>query len=112
MGATRRPTVDAPAQVVLYFGGMPEPLAPADLLAARVGELEGFWLELVCAGCAAQVFYPFKLLARTHRAKRVDEVRSQFRCRHCGGRPGRVAVTNNAAGGPQYADRWTVTLVG
>ena len=37
----------------------------------------------------------------------------RFRCKQRGGRPGRVAVTNNPAGGPQYAaDRWTVRLVG
>lgn len=91
--------------------GMPEQRTPEAFLASHVGELEGYWLELECSGCAAKVYYPFKLLAKTCGAKRVDEVRGRFRCRQCGARPGRVAVTNNAARGPQYPDTWTVVLV-
>lgn len=90
---------------------MPEPRAPAEFLAARVGDLEGYWLELVCSGCGAKTFYPFKLLAKTCGAKRVDEVHGRFRCKQCGGRPGYVGVTNNAARGLQYPDTWTVVLV-
>jgi hypothetical protein len=89
---------------------MPAPRTPAAFLGARVDELDGHWLELHCA-CGAIVIYPFKLLAKTCGAKRVDEVHGRFRCQKCGGRPVRVGVTNNPARGPQYPDAWTVTLL-
>jgi DNA-directed RNA polymerase subunit RPC12/RpoP len=90
---------------------MPEPRTPEVFLGARVDELDGHWLEIECA-CGIRVFYPFKLLAKTCGAKRVDEVQGRLRCKHCGARPGRVAVTNNPTRGLQYEDVWAVPLVG
>jgi hypothetical protein len=89
---------------------MPAPRSPEAYLRARVDELDEHWLELEC-GWGAKVFYPFKLLAQRCGANRVDEVHGGFRCRHCGGRPVRVGVTNNPARGPQYPSGRYVTLV-
>ena len=86
-----------------------EQRSPEAYLAARVGDLDDHWLELVC-GCGARVLYPLKMLAKTCGAKRVDQVHGRFRCQQCGGRPVRVAMTNNPARGPQYPDAWSVTL--
>jgi hypothetical protein len=87
-----------------------EKLSPEEYLAARVDELDGHWLELHC-GCGARAMYPFRLLAKTCGAKRVDEVHGRFRCKVCGGRPVRVAVTDNPARGLPYPDAWSVTLL-
>ena len=87
-----------------------EQRSPEAYLAARVDQLDGHWLELQC-GCGAKVFFPFKLLAKTCGAKRVDQIHERFRCKQCGGRPVRVGVTNNPARGLQYPDAWSVTLL-
>jgi len=84
---------------------------PEAFLAARVDELDGHWLELLC-GCGARTFYPLKLLAKQYGAKRIEQLYRRFKCQKCGGRPVRVAATNSPARGPQYPDAWSVTLLG
>ena len=87
-----------------------EQRTPEEYLAARVDALDGHWLELHC-GCGLRAFYPFKLLAKTCGAKRVDQIHGRFRCNQCGGRPVRVAVTDNPARGLPYPDVWSVVLL-
>jgi hypothetical protein len=58
-----------------------------------------------------KVFHPFKMLSNRLGAKRVDQIHGRFRCQQCGGRPVRVAVTDNPARGLPYPDAWSVTLV-
>jgi len=83
---------------------------PEAFLAARIDELDGHWLELHCA-CGLRAFYPFKMLSKQLGAKRVDQIHGRFRCRQCGGRPVRVAVTGSPARGLPYPDAWSVTLI-
>lgn len=91
---------------------MPSPRTAAEYLAARVDELDGLWLELVCSACGAKSYPPFKMLARRLGAKRVDEITPRFRCERCGARPGHVAIVSYPAHGtPQYPDAWAVELV-
>jgi len=84
---------------------------PEAFLAARVDQLDGHWLELLC-GCGARTFYPLKLLAKQYGGKRIEQLYRRFKCQKCGGRPVRVAATNSPARGPQYPDAWSVTLLG
>jgi hypothetical protein len=92
---------------------MPAPRSPEAFLGTRVDDLDGPLARaaLRLRRCGAKVFYPFKLLARRAGLSASTRCTCRFRCKHCGGRPVRVGVTNNPARGLQYVDVWTVPLV-
>jgi hypothetical protein len=78
---------------------MAQPLTREDALELRLGELPGLWLEIHCA-CGVSTFSPCRRLAQERGARtRIGDVLSRLRCRACGRRPTRVALTDDATGG-------------
>jgi hypothetical protein len=71
--------------------------APDNILELTVTELEGHWLEMICAGkCTRVVHYPFRLMAMEigggHTLRHVVE---KARCKQCGQEPARLVVVEN-----------------
>ncbi len=88
----------------------------AELLDARLDEVEPYWLEIRCA-CGVTKFCPLRLLARERGAQvRVNDVVRRLRCRKCVKAPTTVAITDDATGGTPglVGDRcapWKVLLL-
>ena len=89
-----------------------------EFLAATLGELAPYWLDLRCAAarCTKVVCTPLKLMARRVGAWRVlRDVIARLKCEQCGERPARVTITETpiAAGGQHIAptSQWSVVLV-
>jgi len=88
----------------------------AELLDARLDEVEPYWLEIRCA-CGVGTFYPLRLLARERGEQvRVKDVVRRLRCRTCVKAPTTVGITDDATGGAPslVGDRrapWKVDLL-
>jgi len=89
-------------------------------LAAPLGELAAYWLDLRCHPelCTKVVCAPLRLMAAKHgRGRRLEELLARLRCAQCGQRPARVRITDSAvgldSGGNHVAPRalWELELV-
>jgi hypothetical protein len=88
---------------------------PALILAARLQQLVGTWLEVRC--CAGTRYLPLRMLAAEHGAARtVDDVMRRLRCERCCGLPELVALVEDpASAAPGRAGAppgWRVVLGG
>ena len=79
-------------------------------LRSPLSALPSYWLGLQC-GCGVVLHYPCKLLARRQGGDLlVGHALSRFRCKHCGRRPERVFITDDATGGSPEAPAWRLPL--
>ena len=76
--------------------------SPTDLpglLAARIGDLLGWWLEVEC-GCGRSASFPFRWMVEVRNipADRCLAEVMPKRCSKCGNRPVAFALTDDPAG--------------
>lgn len=79
---------------------MAEQLSRTAALAARLGELPAYWLNVHCSGCEAIAYLPCRLLAMQRgESLRLADVLPRLRCTQCRNAPASVALTDDATDG-------------
>lgn len=90
--------------------------APRDrdsLLAARLRELAGIWVQVRCGSCQWVVVMPMQLAARAHGRLTLRDWLARLKCTQCGERPSSAVVADkpivnaSVAGGAT----WSVFVV-
>ena len=95
------------------------PMTRDEFLAAPLGELVPYWLDLRCdpQRCTKVVCAPLRLMASKHGGRcSLGELVARLRCAQCGERPVRVCITDSpiGEGGHHIAStaQWSVALMG
>ena len=101
----------------MYARAMDAPRTREGFLAASLGELDGYWLELRCdpARCTKASIVPLRMLAvQRGRQLLLEQMIARMRCSSCGERPALARITDSpikvAPHETAQGARWSVTL--